>query len=76
MTSGPRFELSEEQRALRETIREFAASEIAPRAAERDRTRALPADRVSKRRRTFIGSLGLHAGSDRGDCPVSSRHKV
>jgi len=53
MTSCPSFELSDEQRALRETIREFAESEIAPHAAEWDQTHQFPTETVRK-----LGELG------------------
>ncbi len=53
MTSYPSFELSDEQRALRETIREFAESEIAPHAAEWDQTHQFPTETVRK-----LGELG------------------
>ena len=48
------LELSEDQQALRATIREFAEAEIAPRAAEWDRTAAFPASTVRK-----LGELGV-----------------
>ena len=48
------FELSEDQRALRQTLREFAEAEIAPHAAEWDRTGTFPAQTVRK-----LGELGV-----------------
>ena len=48
------LELSEDQKALRATIREFAEAEIAPRAAEWDRTATFPASTVRK-----LGELGV-----------------
>ena len=48
------LELSEDQRALRATIREFAEGEIAPYAAEWDRAAAFPASTVRK-----LGELGV-----------------
>jgi short/branched chain acyl-CoA dehydrogenase len=48
------FELSDEQRLLRETVREFARSEVAPVAAELDRTKSFPYELVAK-----LGELGL-----------------
>ena len=48
------LELSEDQKALRATIREFAEGEIAPYAAEWDRTAAFPASTVRK-----LGELGV-----------------
>ena len=49
------FNLGEEIDALRETIRRFAAEEIAPRAAEIDRLNSFPEDLWQK-----MGALGLH----------------
>src|SRR3954454_23857735 len=48
------FELTGEQRLLRETVREFARREGAPVAEELDRTKAFPYDIVRK-----MGELGL-----------------
>ena len=51
------FTLTEEQRLLRDTARDFAAREIAPRAAELDKTGRWPADIVAKM--ADIGLLGV-----------------
>ncbi|MAS07591.1 MAG: acyl-CoA dehydrogenase [Ahrensia sp.] len=51
-----RFGLGEEIDALRETVRRFAAEEIAPRAAEIDASNEFPMDLWEK-----MGALGLHA---------------
>ncbi|MFN0074057.1 MAG: acyl-CoA dehydrogenase family protein [Chloroflexota bacterium] len=48
------FELSSEQRALRETIREFAEAEIAPHADAWDQAGEVPLDTVRK-----LGELGV-----------------
>ena len=48
------FELSDEQRLLRDTVREFARAEVAPVAEELDRTKAFPYELVAK-----MGELGL-----------------
>jgi short/branched chain acyl-CoA dehydrogenase len=48
------FELSDEQRLLRETVRDFARNEVAPVAGELDRTKAFPYEIVAK-----MGELGL-----------------
>ena len=48
------FELSDEQRLLRDTVRDFARSEVAPVAEELDRTKAFPYELVAK-----MGELGL-----------------
>jgi alkylation response protein AidB-like acyl-CoA dehydrogenase len=48
------LDLSEEQRALRDTLRAFAEAEIAPYAAEWDRTARFPAATIRK-----LGELGV-----------------
>ncbi len=48
------FELSDDQRALRATIREFAEAEIAPNAAEWDHAGAVPSEAIRK-----LGELGV-----------------
>ncbi|MBI5300507.1 MAG: acyl-CoA dehydrogenase family protein [Chloroflexi bacterium] len=48
------FQLTEEQRAIRDMVRDFAEKEIAPRAAEIDRTDEFPADIFRK-----MGEQGL-----------------
>jgi butyryl-CoA dehydrogenase len=48
------FELSDEQRMIRDTAREFAAREVAPKAAELDKSGRWPAEIVAK-----MGELGL-----------------
>jgi alkylation response protein AidB-like acyl-CoA dehydrogenase len=42
------IELSEEQQAIRDAVREFAQAEVGPRAAEIDRTSTFPSDLVEK----------------------------
>jgi butyryl-CoA dehydrogenase len=54
MSTLMEFELSEEQRLMREATREFAAREIAPKAAELDRLELWPSDLLTK-----MASLGL-----------------
>jgi butyryl-CoA dehydrogenase len=51
------FELSEEQSLVRDMVRDFAQKEIAPRAAEVDRTEEFPADNI--RDMAELGLLGL-----------------
>jgi short/branched chain acyl-CoA dehydrogenase len=48
------FGLTDEQRLLRDTVREFARREVAPVAEELDRTKAFPYELVAK-----MGELGL-----------------
>jgi len=48
------FDLSDEQRLLRDTVRDFARREVAPRAEELDRTKSFPYELVSQ-----MGELGL-----------------
>ena len=48
------FEFSDEQRLLRETVRDFARQEVAPVAAELDRTKSFPYEMVAQ-----LGELGL-----------------
>jgi alkylation response protein AidB-like acyl-CoA dehydrogenase len=48
------FELSDEQRMLRDTVRDFARQEVAPVAGELDREKRFPYELVAK-----LGELGL-----------------
>ncbi|GAG14960.1 unnamed protein product, partial [marine sediment metagenome] len=48
------FQLDEEQRLVRDMVRDFAQKELAPRAAEVDRTEEFPAENIRK-----IAELGL-----------------
>ena len=48
------LELTDEQRLLRDTVRDFARNEVAPVAEELDRTKAFPYEIVAK-----MGDLGL-----------------
>src|SRR5438093_3519390 len=48
------FQLSDEQRLLRDTVRDFARQEVAPVAEELDRNKAFPYEIVAK-----LGELGL-----------------
>lgn len=55
MNLGLDYQLGDDINALRETVKAFADAEIAPRAAELDRTDQFPMDLWQK-----IGELGLH----------------
>src|SRR5919108_1852627 len=48
------FELTDEQRLLRDTVRDFARQEVAPVAEELDRTKSFPYDIVRR-----LGELDL-----------------
>ncbi len=51
------FQLSDEHRLVQSTVREFAANEILPRAADLDRTAAYPADIIAKA--AALGLMGM-----------------
>lgn len=51
------FDLTDEQRLLRETVRDFARGEVAPVAEELDRTKAFPYEIVS--RMAELGLMGI-----------------
>src|SRR5690242_9110990 len=55
---GISFELTEEQKALRELAHEFAAKEIRPRAADYDEHSTHPADIVAKAHE--LGLINVH----------------
>ncbi len=48
------FDLTDEQRLIRDTVRDFARSEVAPVAEELDRTKSFPYELIGK-----LGELGL-----------------
>jgi alkylation response protein AidB-like acyl-CoA dehydrogenase len=64
------FELNEEQRLVRDMVHDFAQNEIAPRAAEVDKTEEFPAGNIHKM--AELGLLGLpypeEYGGGGGDC--------
>jgi len=56
-SAGPEFDLSEDQQAVRQMVREFAESEIRPVAAEIDETHEFPTANVKKM--AELGLLGM-----------------
>lgn len=69
-----RFDLDEDHRMLRDTVREFARAEVAPGAAERDRRHEIPADLV--RKMADLGLFGICIPAEYGgagmDCVAST----
>ena len=61
---GLNFQLGEDIDALRDAVREFAQEEIAPRAAEIDRTDQFPMDLWQKM--GALGVLGITVGEEYG----------
>ena len=57
-------ELNEDQVAIRDSVREFAAAEVAPRAAEIDQTAEFPTDVVAKC--AEMGYLGVSVPEELG----------
>jgi len=57
ISAGPEFDLTEEQQAVREMVRDFAESEIRPIAMEIDETHEFPAENVKKM--AELGLLGM-----------------
>jgi butyryl-CoA dehydrogenase len=58
------FELTEEQRMIRDTAREFAAREIAPKASELDKTGRWPSEIIAKM--AELGFMGVAIPSEYG----------
>src|SRR4051812_27834066 len=65
---GLRFALGEDIEMLRASVRAFAAAEIAPRAAEIDRSNQFPADLWKKL--GALGVLGITVEEDYGGTPM------
>jgi acyl-CoA dehydrogenase len=68
--TGVSFALTDEQKALRELAREFAANEIRPKAAEYDEGSTHPADVIAKAHE--IGLMNLHVPEDVGGLGLSA----
>src|SRR6185312_5886862 len=66
---GISFELTEEQKALRELAHEFAAKEIRPREAEYDEQSTHPADVIAKAHE--LGLMNLHVPEAYGGIGLS-----
>jgi butyryl-CoA dehydrogenase len=58
------FDLTDEQKMIRDTARDFAAREVAPRAAELDKTGKWPADILAKM--ADLGLLGVAIPQEHG----------
>ena len=64
------FELTEEQKMIRDTAREFAAREIAPRAAELDKTGRWPSEILVKM--ADLGLMGVAIPQEHGGAGMDS----
>jgi short-chain 2-methylacyl-CoA dehydrogenase len=71
------FELTDEQRLLRDTVRDFARQEVAPVAEELDRTKAFPYELVAKMGELVWESRSPRstAGAARTRSPTRSRSR-
>lgn len=70
MSSNLTFELTDDQRALRDTIREFAESEIAPHAGEWDEQHVFPTEVV--RQLGELGAMGVVFPEEYGGLAVGA----
>src|SRR5918996_4444680 len=68
--TGVSFALTDEQKALRELSREFAANEIRPKAAEYDEHSTHPADVIAKAHE--VGLMNLHVPEEYGGLGLSA----
>ncbi len=73
-TSGVSFALSDEQRALRELAREFAAKEIRPVAADYDERSQHPADVIAKAHE--VGLMNPHIPEEYGGPGLSAFEQI
>src|SRR6202000_1228683 len=65
------FELTDEQKMIRDTAREFAAREIAPKAAELDKTARWPSEIIAKM--AELGLLGVAIPQEYGGAGMDTR---
>jgi acyl-CoA dehydrogenase len=70
IATGVSFELTEEQRALRELAHEFAEKEIRPKAAEYDEHQTHPADVIAKAHE--VGLMNPHIPEELGGAGLGS----
>jgi acyl-CoA dehydrogenase len=70
VATGVSFALTDEQKALRELAREFAANEIRPKAAEYDEHSTHPADIIAKAHE--VGLMNLHVPEELGGVELSA----
>ena len=68
--TGVSFALTDEQKALRELAREFAAKEIRPKAAEYDAKMQHPVDVIAKAHE--LGLMNLHVPESSTAAPASA----
>jgi butyryl-CoA dehydrogenase len=64
------FQLTEEQRMIRDTARDFAAREVAPKAAELDKTGRWPSEIIQKM--AELGFLGMAVPTEYGGAGLSA----
>lgn len=64
LSTGPNFELSQEQKSIQEIARKFAKNEILPVAAYHDRTGEYPAELIKKA--WEVGLLNLYIPAEYG----------
>src|SRR5215218_5833218 len=70
VAGGVSFELTEEQKALRDLARDFAEKEIRPKAAEYDEHSTHPADIIEKAHE--VGLTNPHVPEEYGGAGLSS----
>jgi len=68
-SAGPSFDLTEDQIAVREMVRDFAEREIRPIALEIDESHEFPAENVKKM--AELGLLGMFVPEEHGGTGMS-----